>query len=115
MTFSGYGPLTLTSFSSLTIFALIVSDTIILAAAYFPCLFIESCLIHLLCVCVLVHNYSFSFFFFTLIGEEWEKELQQELQEYELVGEEGDDNNMADDELEREILQQIEQETGALL
>jgi hypothetical protein len=47
-------------------------------------------------------------------GEEWEKELQQELQEYELVGGEGDDNNTTDDDLEREILQQIEQEAGSL-
>ncbi|BFZ09761.1 hypothetical protein BsWGS_12799 [Bradybaena similaris] len=48
-------------------------------------------------------------------GEEWEKELQQELQDYELVGGEGDESNAADDDLEREILQQIEQETGSLL
>ncbi|CAG5136663.1 unnamed protein product, partial [Candidula unifasciata] len=48
-------------------------------------------------------------------GEEWEKELQQELQDYELVGGEGDEGNTADDDLEREILQQIEQEAGSLL
>uniref|UniRef100_A0A0B6ZYB4 BSD domain-containing protein n=1 Tax=Arion vulgaris TaxID=1028688 RepID=A0A0B6ZYB4_9EUPU len=47
-------------------------------------------------------------------GEEWEKELQQELQEYELVGGEGDENSAVDDDLEREILQQIEQEAGSL-
>ncbi|GFS08508.1 hypothetical protein ElyMa_003016000 [Elysia marginata] len=48
-------------------------------------------------------------------GEEWEKELQQELQDYELVGGEGDEDNLADnDELEREILQQIEREAGTL-
>lgn len=58
----------------------------------------------------LFHPTSFSW-----TGEEWEKELQQELQDYELVGGEGDESNAADDDLEREILQQIEQEAGSLL
>ncbi|KAK3704601.1 hypothetical protein RRG08_033641 [Elysia crispata] len=50
-----------------------------------------------------------------VVGEEWEKELQQELQDYELVGGEGDDDNLGDnDELEREIMQQIEREAGSL-
>ncbi|XP_013094070.1 synapse-associated protein 1-like isoform X3 [Biomphalaria glabrata] len=47
-------------------------------------------------------------------GEEWEKELQQELQDYELVGGENDVNDIGDDELEKEILQQLEEEAGSL-
>lgn len=42
---------------------------------------------------------------------EWEKELQQELQDYEMVGGAVD---VDDEDLEREILQQIEQETELL-
>lgn len=42
---------------------------------------------------------------------EWERELQQELQDYEMVGGAGD---MEDPDLEREILQQIEEEAQAL-
>ena len=42
---------------------------------------------------------------------DWEKELQQELQDYEMVGGAGD---LDDADLEREILQQIEQETQGL-
>ncbi|XP_070189867.1 synapse-associated protein 1-like isoform X2 [Littorina saxatilis] len=42
---------------------------------------------------------------------DWEKELQQELQDYEMVGGAGD---VDDEDLEREILQQIEQETKDL-
>ncbi|XP_012944112.1 synapse-associated protein 1 [Aplysia californica] len=45
--------------------------------------------------------------------EDWEKELQQELQDYELVGGENDDED-DDDALEKEILQQIEQEANSL-
>nr|KAI8742416.1 synapse-associated protein 1-like isoform X4 [Biomphalaria glabrata] len=48
------------------------------------------------------------------LGEEWEKELQQELQDYELVGGENDVNDIGDDELEKEILQQLEEEAGSL-
>ncbi|KAK7500104.1 hypothetical protein BaRGS_00008651 [Batillaria attramentaria] len=51
---------------------------------------------------------------FVFTGEdvaEWEKELQQELQDYEMVGGAGD---LDDADLEREILQQIEEETQAL-
>ena len=39
---------------------------------------------------------------------EWEKELQAELQEYEVV----DDGKAFDDELDEEILQEIEQEAS---
>ncbi|KAL5010602.1 hypothetical protein ScPMuIL_012907 [Solemya velum] len=42
---------------------------------------------------------------------QWEKDLQKELQEYEMVGEE---DKLNDDELENEILQQIEEETKAM-
>ncbi|XP_071135742.1 synapse-associated protein 1-like isoform X3 [Mytilus edulis] len=40
---------------------------------------------------------------------EWENELQAELKEYEMVGQEGE---ILDDELENEILQEIENETN---
>ncbi len=40
---------------------------------------------------------------------EWEKELQAELQEYEVVD---DGENMDDTDLEKEILQQIEAEAN---
>ena len=43
--------------------------------------------------------------------EQWEKDLQQELQDYEMVCDGVDVN---DDDLEREILQQIEQEAKSL-
>ncbi|XP_067674337.1 synapse-associated protein 1-like isoform X1 [Haliotis asinina] len=42
---------------------------------------------------------------------QWEKELQQELQEYEMVNEGAD---LEDDDLEKEILKQIEQEANSL-
>lgn len=42
---------------------------------------------------------------------EWEKALQQELQDYEMVGGAAE---LEDPDLEREILQQIEEETQAL-
>ncbi|XP_059140641.1 synapse-associated protein 1-like isoform X1 [Physella acuta] len=47
-------------------------------------------------------------------GDDWERELQQELQDYELVGGEGDDTDAGNDELEREILQQLEEEAGSI-
>ena len=58
------------------------------------------CLCVCVCVCVCAEAVA-----------EWEKELQQELQDYEMVGGAGD---LDDADLEREILQQIEQETEAL-
>ena len=42
---------------------------------------------------------------------QWEKELQQELQDYELVDDAGD---VDDADIENEILQQIEQETNSV-
>ncbi|KAL8582516.1 hypothetical protein ACOMHN_065495 [Nucella lapillus] len=42
--------------------------------------------------------------------DEWEKELQQELQDYEMVR--GTEDMEEDPDLEREILQQIEDEEG---
>ena len=46
---------------------------------------------------------------FCLDDNEWENELQAELKEYEMVGQEGE---ILDDELENEILQEIENETN---
>ena len=46
---------------------------------------------------------------------DWERELQAELQEYEVVTEGGsaeDDDNLDDAELEQEILQEIEAEAS---
>lgn len=46
-------------------------------------------------------------FYFSDDIPEWEKELQAELQEYEVVG----DENVDDADLEREIMKQIEAES----